>query len=232
MSGPAPPIHLIGGGRGSARKGPDPLLEAVFADCGRPRPSIAYVGVASDDDRDFFRWLSGFFRQAGAGDVHLARLASPRSDPHEARELLGRSDLVFISGGDVEAGMQHLERRGLASYLCSLHRGGKMFFGVSAGSIMLARCWVRWTNPHDDGSAEPFPCLGLAPLVCDTHAESDGWEELRTLLKLTDDGLGFGIPGGASLRVAADGTLSALGKPVHRLRKRGGRVERLADLVP
>ena len=226
------PIHLIGGGREHTRKGPDPLLEAVFADARKPHPSVAYVGVASDDDRDFFGWLSGLFRQAGAGEVRLVPLASPRSDLSAARALLERCDLVFISGGDVEAGMRHLERHGLGSDLRNLHRDGKPLFGLSAGSIMLARCWVRWTDPRDDGSAEVFPCLGIAPLVCDTHAESDGWEELRTLLTLTGETVGLGIPGGAALRIGPDGALSALGRAIHRLGCRDGHVERLTDLAP
>ena len=188
----ARPVYLIGGGDRSRRKGPDPLLEAVLAIAGKLRPSIAYVGVASDDDRGFFRWLAALFQQAGSGDVRLARLASPRADVAEARALLGRSDMVFISGGDVEAGMAHLDRHGLSPFLTELHRGGKPFFGVSAGSIMLARCWVRWRDPHDDSTAEEFPCMGIAPVVCDTHAESDGWEELQALLALTDTRSGTG----------------------------------------
>ena len=225
-------IHLIGGGRKHTRKGPDRLLEAVFAEAGAPRPSIAYVGAASEDDREFFRWLTDLFRKAGSGEVRLVPLASPHSEPAVARDLLERSDLVFISGGDVEVGMAHLDRHGLTGYLRDLHRGGRPFFGLSAGSIMLARCWVRWTDPQDDGSAERFPCLGLAPLVCDTHAESDDWEELRALLPLTDEGVGFGIPTGAALRIGSDGEISALGAAVHRLASRDGRVERLGDLVP
>jgi len=226
------PIHLMAGGQRHTRKGPDSLLEAVFADAGRVRPSIAYVGVASDDDRDFFEWLASLFQRAGAGEVRLVPLASPRSDVAEARTVLEESDLVFISGGDVEAGMGHLERQELSSFLRALHLAGKPFFGLSAGSIMLARCWVRWTDPRDDASAEAFPCMGVAPLVCDTHAESDDWEELRTLLALTDETIGFGIPAGAALRVGRDGTLSALGKAVHRLKRRHGRIERLKDLAP
>lgn len=232
MRGSTRPIHLIAGGKRHARKSPDPLLEAVFTDAGRAQPSVAYVGAASDDNPDFFHWLAALFRRAGAGEVRLVPLASPRSDVAEARTILERCDIVFISGGDVEAGMQHLERHGLSSYLRGLHLGGKTFFGLSAGSIMLARCWVRWADPSDDASVETFPCMGLAPLVCDTHAESDDWEELRTLLALTDETVGFGIPTGAALRISSDGTLSALGKAVHRLRRRRGRIERLTDLAP
>ena len=226
-------MHLIGGGPNMVRgKGADPLLEAAFAEAGKAEPSIAYVGAASDDDRGFFRWLGDLFRRSGSGEVRLVPLASRRADPAVARELLSNSDMVFVSGGDVEVGMAHLERHGLAPHLHDLFRRGTPFFGVSAGSIMLARCWVRWTDPDDDASAEPFPCLGMAPVVCDTHAEDDDWSELRALLALTEDGVGFGIPSAAALRVAPNGAVSAVGAPVHHLQRRGGGVERVADLVP
>jgi len=226
------PVHLIAGGDRRPRKGADPLLEAVLAHAGTPRPSIAYVGVASDDDRGFFRWLTGMFQQAGAGEVRLARLASPRSDPAEARTVLEECDIVFVSGGDVEAGMEHLDRHELSAFFRELHRAGKPFFGLSAGSIMLARCWVRWSDPHDDSTAETFPCLDLASVVCDTHAEADDWEELRALLGLTDGGVGYGIPTGAAVRVDADGSVTALGKPVPRFVRKAGRVVRSGDLLP
>ncbi len=218
------PIHLIAGGNRSARKGPDPLLEAAFAEAGVARPSVAYVGAASDDDRSFFRWLSDAFRRSGAGEVRLAALAARRADAAEARAVLAGSDIVFVSGGDVENGMAHIERHALAPFLADLHRAGTPFFGLSAGSIMLARCWVRWSDPHDDASAALFPCLGLAPVVCDTHAEGDDWEELRVLLGLAGDGVGYGIPSGGALRVAADGSVAALGRPAVRLVSRRGRV--------
>jgi len=225
------PVHLIAGGDRRVRKGPNPLLEAAFAQAGSPRPSIAYIGVASDDDRGFFRWLTAIFQGAGAGDVRLARLASPRADAAEARRILEVSDIVFVSGGDVEAGMAHLERHDLPPFLARLRRGGKPFFGLSAGSIMLARQWVRWSDPDDDASAEPFPCLGLAPIVCDTHAEADDWQELRVLLGLAGDAVGYGIPTGGALRVGADGSVVALGRPAARLVSRAGRVAAADEMV-
>ena len=231
IGGPRP-VVLIAGNPRSRRKTPDALMQNALADAGKPCPSVAYIGVASEDDPGFFRWLAAMFRQAGSGEVRMPRLASPRADAAEARAVLERSDIVFMSGGDVEAGMAHLERHALVPFLNELYRAGKPFFGLSAGSIMLARCWVRWRDPDDDASAEEFPCLGLAPVVCDTHAEEDGWEELRALLKVSGTGIGYGIPAGGALRVDPHGSVSALGKPAQRFTSRSGRVATLADLMP
>jgi hypothetical protein len=125
-----------------------------------------------------------------------------------------------------------LERTGADSWLRGLYLAGKPFIGVSAGSIMLAQSWVRWPAAGDDASAEIFPCLGLAPLLCDTHAEKEDWEELKTLLRLSGRATGYGIPSGAALRVRADGSLSALGKPLPRLHIQDGRLHRLVDMEP
>ena len=53
MTKSATPIHLLAGGPGSRQKG-NSLLKQVLASTGIPSPSIAYVGAASDDNREFF----------------------------------------------------------------------------------------------------------------------------------------------------------------------------------
>ena len=224
-------IYLLAGGRGSLRTDRDPLLTRVLARCGVPHPSIAYVGAASSDSQPFFSMISGYLRRCGAGRITLAPLASRRGKPEKARSILESADMVFVSGGDVEAGMKVLEERQILPFLRDLFKKGKPFFGSSAGSIMLARQWVRWDDPDDDATASLFPCMGFAPIVCDTHGEAEEWEELRTLLRLTPEGtFGYGIPTGAGICVSPDGTVEALHAPVHCYAHRGGAVVRSTDL--
>jgi cyanophycinase-like exopeptidase len=138
-----------------------------------------------------------------------------------------------MSGGDVEAGMRILESRNIFNIFRDLYQEGKVFFGVSAGSIMLCREWVRWNNPDDDSTAELFPCLNIAPVICDTHAEEDEWEELKVALRLKIDRCsGYGIPSGACLKVYPDGHIAAIGGAIAKYVKRGHKVIRLGDLLP
>jgi hypothetical protein len=75
--------------------------------------------------------------------------------------------------------------------------------------------------------------MGLAPVICDTHGEAERWEELQTLVRLTEEGTsGYGIPTGAGLCVHPDGALEALGAPVHCFVSKGGAVVRSANLSP
>jgi len=191
------------------------------------------VGAASGDNEDFFRRMADMLRQSGAGDVAHAPLAPRGAHIDGAQSILAQADLVCIGGGDVEAGMRILKDRQMADFLEGLYRGGKPFFGLSAGSIMLGEKWVRWSNPEDDTTAEIVACLGLAPLLCDTHDEQGDWEELKVLLRLQGEGVtGYGIVSGTALKVFPDGGVAALGGAVHRFVRRGGEVKRVPDLMP
>lgn len=129
--------------------------------------------------------------------------------------------------------MQVLEEKQMTGFLRDLYTGGKVFFGASAGSIMLAQQWIRWRDPEDDSTAELFPCLDFANLICDTHSESDGWEELQTALSLEKNNAeGYGIATGACLKVQAEGKLEALGGPVSVYKNKAGKVEKMPDIMP
>jgi cyanophycinase-like exopeptidase len=224
------PVYLIAGGRGSSNK---TLIRAVFAEIAQPDPLIAYVGAANSDDKSFYKFMGDEITRAGNCRLNHAIIASPKADLDKAQEILQKADAVFISGGDVEAGMTVLKSKNILSIFRDLYLEGKVFFGVSAGSIMMGKEWVRWTNPDDDSTAGLFPCMGLIPVICDTHAEADDWEELKTAIQLkAEAGAGYGIPSGACLKVDPDGRLEALGGAVTRLVKRDNKVVRSDDLLP
>jgi len=194
---------------------------------------VAYVGAASGDSPEFFGRMRSYLTASGSGEVRLAPTCGAGRAPAAAEAVLRDADAVFLSGGDVERGMGVLASRRLTGLLGELHRAGKPFFGLSAGSIMLAQRWVRWRDPHDEATAEAFDCLALAPVLCDVHGEDEDWEELRMLLKLAGDGaVGYGIAAGGAIAVAPGGAVRAFGAACHRLANRGGLVERIADLAP
>lgn len=227
------PVYLLAGGRSGSRKTTDSLVRAVFVESGKAAPRVAYVGTASGDDEGFFDRLADVFREVGASEVIHALIYSRKADLRKAREILQSADIVFISGGDVDTGMRALQERDMVGFLSQLYSRGMPFFGLSAGSIMLAKEWVRWRDPDDDSTAELFPCLGFAPIICDTHDEQEGWQELQAALRLERDGVrGYGIASGTALKVLPDGAVEALGGAVHQYMRCGERVERCPDIVP
>ena len=228
------PLFLVAGGAMPATAhGPDPLVRLAIQSTGVHLPRIAYVGVASRDDSLIRKRHAAMLRKAGAGVITTAPLAGYRINAPVAAAAVESADLVFLSGGDVEAGMDVLEERGIIPVLRRAHRAGVPFLGISAGSIMLSRAWVRWRDPDDDGGGETFPCLGFARIFCDTHGEDDGWGELKAMLSLRPVGTkGFGIVSGSALMVAPDGTLGALGGGVHVFKRLKAGVVQVESLVP
>lgn len=211
------PLLLLAGGAGSSGRPYAGLLRDLLRGTGKRAPRVAYVGVASDDDPRFLRFMSGLFPR-GACQLELAPLAGREPDLARARAVLEAADLVFLGGGDVDLGMRRLCEAGAVSLLREKRSAGAAFAGVSAGAILLCRSWVRWPDASDDSTAEPFDCLGLAPLYCDTHGEEDGWEELKALLRrLPGRPRGFGIRSGAAAGVGADGGLSVLAGEVEEI---------------
>jgi cyanophycinase-like exopeptidase len=227
-------LYLVAGNSDPARaRGPDPLVQLAIQRTGTRRPRVAYIGAASGDDAVIRERNVVMLKRAGAGSVILAPLAGRRINAAVAARIVETSDLVFMSGGDVGAGMGVLEARGLVPFLRGTHRAGMPFLGVSAGSIMLSRAWVRWDDPNDDESAELFPCLGLARICCDAHGERDGWSELKAMLALRPVGTpGYGIVSGSAIVVEADGSLSAFGGEVHVFRRRKTGVVQVQSLTP
>lgn len=225
-------LFLMAGGRGSLVKKTDPVMQAVFDEIGKNSPSIAYIGAASGDNWGFYLMISSLIKKTRDCKVNRVVISSKKADLDKARSILESSDAVFMSGGDVEAGIKVLEEKGLTGYLNGLFTRGKLFFGASAGSIMMAKEWVRWRDPEDDSTAELFPCLGMAPVICDTHAEEDNWEELQAALKLKETNTrGYGIPSGACLKVYPDGRVEAIGGPVSQYIRLEDRVERIEDIT-
>ena len=221
-------LHLVGGGPGTVlalRR----HYKAAIAGLGKDRPLVAYVGTATDDNRGFFAMIRGALSATTARMV-LVRIASARASMADARKLLAESDMVFVSGGDVERGVQLLNDRDMAEPLRALARRDNPMFGISAGSIMLAREWVRFPD-DDDSRAEIFPCLGIAPVHVDAHSEDDGWSELRVLVRLLHergdrDPVGYGLTRKGGLRVDLDGgpRLTPFGTPIPRIVVTKGRV--------
>jgi peptidase E len=212
-------IFLIAGGPES--KNHSAILAEVLKSSKKKAPSVAYIGTASSDNKEFFLMLSQILMAAGAGSVRLVPIVR-RFDPDKTRDILLSSDIVFISGGDVDLGMKYLRKRKLIPLFRQLYDRGKLFCGISAGAIMLCRNWMHWRDPDDDDTAELLDCLGFAPLLCDVHAEEDNWVEMKRLLGFFPQGTaGYGIPANGALRVAPDGKITSIGSAPLQFIKQG-----------
>lgn len=227
------PIYLLARRKSGNLRKADPLIQAVLSESGAVSPTIAYVGAANGDDEGFFNRFAEIIKEAGDCKIRHAIISPWKADLEKSKDILKSAEIVFMSGGDVYRGMRMLQRRKMTEFLSQLYEQGKIFFGLSAGSIMLAKEWVRWRNPEDDSTAELFPCLGFAQIICDTHEEQEGWHELKTLLRLEQNNVrGYGIVTGTAIKVLPDGKIEALGGAIHQYIRRGSKVVRGPDIVP
>ena len=225
------PVYLLAGGRPRGSDTTDRLFRAVLDESGKDSPVIAYTGTASGDDSNFFNRMTGMLKMSGACNISHAVIAPENADLDKARNILQAADIIFVGGGDVDGGMRILREKNMVGFLEGLSDQEKVFFGTSAGAIMLVKEWVRWTDPDDADSAELFPCLNFAPVICDCHDEEGGWQELIAALELEEiNTLGYGLSSGTGIKVYPDGAVEALAEPVYRyMRERGG-VKKIANL--
>ena len=225
------PVFLLAGGRPRGRDTTDQLIRSVLDESGKDSPSIAYTGTASGDDSNFFSRMAGMLKMSGAGTITHAVIAPNNADLNKVRDILQAADIIFVGGGDVDSGMRVLKKKNMLPFLEELYQQGKVFFGTSAGAIMLAKEWVRWTDPDDPDSAEIFPCLNYAPVICDCHDEEGGWQELVAALELKEiDTIGYGLSSGTGIKVYSDGSVEALADPVHRYVRKPDGIKKIADL--
>jgi len=226
------PIYLLAGGPGAKRQSPDPILQMALRELGKTKPSVAYIGAAHGDSLMFYLFIKRLIVAAGAGKVELVPLAKKKSNIAEAQLIIQSSDCIFVSGGDVSEGMRVLTEKSVIPLIKKRYDEGALIIGVSAGSIMLAKQWINWPDENDEASAELFPCMNIAPVLCDTHGEEDKWNELHSLLRLTEgDQIGYGIPSGGAMRISTDGAVEAISLPLYRIERKGGDIARINDLT-
>ena len=226
------PIYLLAGGRGAKRESPDPILQMAMRELGKTKPSVAYIGAAHGDSLKFYLFIKRLIVAAGAGEVELVPLVKKKSNMEKAKSIIESADCIFVSGGDVSEGMRVLNERSVVPLIKKRYNEGALIIGVSAGSIMLAKQWINWPDENDEASAELFPCMNIAPVLCDTHGEEDKWNELHSLLRLTDgDQIGYGIPSGGAMRISTDGAVEAISLPLYRIERKGGDIARINDLT-
>jgi peptidase E len=215
------PVTLIAGQLGSPHFGTQPHLRTALRLTRTETPTALYIGAANGDDASFGTALCALLGAAGAAEVFWPKLAirSPR-EAAAARKTLERVDLVFVGGGDVEAGMDVLRRADLIDGLRDAAARGVVFAGMSAGAIMLGERWIRWPRADaSDDEAETYACLGIAPCSLDTHGEADEWRETRSFVAVRAREIGreakaYAVPSGGALIVESSGKMHAQGEPV------------------
>lgn len=206
-------VYLCSGGPHGRAKQMTEDIRQVFQANHLENPKVAYIGTAHLDDRFLINMLKPMMLKAGAGAVDLVPIVK-HYDEEKARLLLASSDIIFVSGGEVEDGIVWLRKRGLDKVLTDLYNQGKPFFGISAGCIMMGQHWVHWDKEGDDSTSSLFDCLVFLPFTFDAHGESEDWTELKCAVRLMGKGaIGYGLSDGGFFSADKDGNLKIFRNP-------------------
>ena len=217
------PAILVAGGRPRDPAVMARLVSHVFK--GIQKPLVAYIGTANGDNPVFFQVMKSILKKAGAEKVVFVHLAKKNPDLDTAKRELTNADVIFLSGGEVEDGINWLTKHNLAGFLKELYNSGKRFIGISAGVIMMGSHWVHWDVEGDDSTSKLFDCLAFTPVLFDVHGEDEDWVELKAAVKLLGPGSrGYGLPGGSMISADSRGTLVNLEKEYLVFINEGGRV--------
>ena len=225
-SGKEIPAILLAGGRPRDPAAMSAMMSRAFQ--GMEKPQVAYIGTANGDNLVFFQAMKAMLISAGAEKVNFVHLAKKKPDTDAAKKILAGADVIFLSGGEVEDGMNWLKQHGLVGFLRDLYSAGKRFMGVSAGVIMMGTHWVHWDTEGDDSTSKLFDCLGIIPRLFDVHGEDEDWVELKAALKLMgSNARGYALPRECMLSADSQGTLVNLSKEYMVFVNEGGTIRLL-----
>ena len=205
----------------------DHLARRAHAAFGEKSPRIAVTYAPVAGDAAGLTFMSERMAHLFPGAL-FERFAVEGEDgatpPDEARAIVDRADLVFVSGGDPSLGARLLDASGASAWLREAHARGAAMVGVSAGSIMLGAWWADW--PEDEAGDQDEQLVrtklvagigAVAGHVFDTHNEEDDWDELRLVARICSrEGLSarfVGIPTGGALVFHGDGSMETVGRP-------------------
>ena len=200
------------------------LADRIAAALGPHAPRAAYVGASNGDDPDFYALFLAAVEPLGPAECRMATAALPDDE----RAFLEAAELILLAGGDVERGWRAFEANGTREIVARRHREGAVVIGVSAGAVQLG------TAGWPEGEPErPFATWGFAPFVVGAHEEDAGWAGLHAVVAARGDGAwGVGLPRGGAAVLHGDGSLEALGPPLHEVRAEGGELASALILPP
>ncbi|EPX85700.1 cyanophycinase [Salipiger mucosus] len=210
-------LVAIGGAEEKTSRGD--ILRRVLSLSQKDAPVVGVITTASSIPDDVFAGYDQAFGALGASEVLDIRIRD-RQDAESGTfvEMIRRSDVIFISGGDQMRLTNVLGASVALDTLRACHERGTVIAGTSAGAACQSRTMV-YGGPADDclrkGAVKMSAGFGLVDgVIMDTHfLERGRFSRLMEVGATNPEYLGVGL--GEDAAVFFDGDLLRVFGPGH-----------------
>lgn len=211
------PLVAIGGAEDKASEAN--ILRHVLALSGKGDPVVGVITTASSIPDEVYRGYLDAFGKLGAGDVLDIRIRN-RTDSDSDRfvEMIRKSDVIFISGGDQMRLTNIFGASAALDAIRTRHAEGAVVAGTSAGAACQSRTMV-YGGAADDalrkGAVRMTAGFGFVDgVIIDTHfLERGRFSRLIEVGATNPEYLGVGL--GEDAAVHFDGHLIRAFGPGH-----------------
>src|SRR5262249_35085475 len=105
-------------------------------------PRAAYIGASNGDQAEFYSIFQAAMEHVAIPECRMIPSAPSADD----RSFLLSSDIILLSGGDVELGWNIMKENGVSEDLIAAFNRGAVLMGVSAGAVQLGQVGWRQTD--------------------------------------------------------------------------------------
>lgn len=144
---------------------------------------VIFVTTAAYGENDNPTWLEHYrttLRKYGINKIE--DLDMKNKTEKELRKILSPSDIIFINGGNTFYLLKHIQESGFDKIISDFLNNGKIYIGVSAGSIIACPTieTALW-KPADENKVnlKDFTGLGLVNFLISPHFKEKEKESIE-----------------------------------------------------
>ena len=136
--------------------------------------TVSFIPTASTVEKVTFYVQAGKEALESLGMI-VDVLDTSSESPDEIRRRIAANDCMYVSGGNTFFLLQELKRTGADAVIVRAVKGGKLYIGESAGSIVASKN-IEYIKAMDSSKKEPeltnFDALGLTDFYTVPHVRN------------------------------------------------------------
>jgi len=152
---------------------------------GKERPSLLFIPTASHDAEGYIETVKKVYKELGC-DVKILCLTKENIEEDDIRDIILKSDIIYVGGGNTEYMMKIWEKYSVGKYLKEAYKKNIVLSGLSAGSL----CWFKAgfdDSEFIEGIDRPrykwVKGLDILPYLNNVHYEEEERKEFDEIMK-------------------------------------------------